>query len=74
MPGLPREWTRVLERNDEAMNPEPLLGYVWLDMPGKVRHVAGHELEFIDEPPVQGGLGAAPHEVVAEGAAQSPRR
>jgi hypothetical protein len=23
-PGLPTEWTRVLERNPEAMNPEPL--------------------------------------------------
>jgi hypothetical protein len=30
-PGLPREWTRVLERNPEAMQPEPLPGYVWLD-------------------------------------------
>jgi len=51
-PGLPSEWTRVLERNPEAMNPEPLPGYVWLDMPGKVRHVGAHELEFRDEPPV----------------------
>jgi hypothetical protein len=23
-PGLPTEWTRVLERNEEAMRPEPL--------------------------------------------------
>jgi hypothetical protein len=35
-PGLPTNWTRVLERNPEAMRPEPLLGYVWLDTPGKV--------------------------------------
>ena len=34
-PGMPTEWTRVLERNEEAMNPEPLEGYVWLQTPGK---------------------------------------
>jgi hypothetical protein len=28
-PGLPTTWTRVLERNPQAMNPEPLSGYVW---------------------------------------------
>jgi hypothetical protein len=31
---------RVLDRDPEAMNPDPLEAYVWLDMPGKVRHVA----------------------------------
>jgi hypothetical protein len=31
-------WTRVLVRNPETMNPEPLPGYVWLDGPGKVLH------------------------------------
>jgi hypothetical protein len=51
-PGLPTEWTRVLERNEEAMRPEPLPGYVWLDMPGKVLHVEVARLEFTDEPPV----------------------
>jgi hypothetical protein len=30
-PGLPREWTPVLERNEEAIRPEPLPGYVWLE-------------------------------------------
>jgi hypothetical protein len=25
-------------------------GYVWLDVPGKVRHVGEHELEFTNEP------------------------
>jgi hypothetical protein len=45
-PGLPTNWTRVLERNSEAMNPEPLLGYVWLDAPGKVLHVEERQLEF----------------------------
>jgi hypothetical protein len=28
-----------------------LPGYVWLDMPGKVRSVGEHELEFTDRPP-----------------------
>ena len=35
-PGLPTLWTHVLERNSEAMSPEPLPGYVWIDAPGKV--------------------------------------
>jgi hypothetical protein len=45
-PGLPTDWVRVLERNLEAINPEPLPGYVWLDNPGKVLHVPAHHLEF----------------------------
>jgi hypothetical protein len=45
-PGLPTEWTRVLERNPEAMNPDPLLGYVWLDTPGKALHAPAHHVEF----------------------------
>jgi hypothetical protein len=45
-PGLPTEWTRVLERNEEAMNPKPLPGYVWLELPGKVLHVPTKDLEF----------------------------
>lgn len=35
-PGLPTSWVPVLERNPEAMNPDPLRGDVWLDTPGKV--------------------------------------
>lgn len=42
----PSEWTRRLERNPEAMNPEPLPGYVWLDVPGKVLHVPAADPEF----------------------------
>jgi hypothetical protein len=45
-PQLPTHWTRVLERNPEAINPEPLPGYVWLDAPGKVLHVEERQLEF----------------------------
>jgi hypothetical protein len=43
-PGLPKDWVRVLERHPEGFPTEP--GYVWLDMPGKVRSVGVHELEF----------------------------
>ena len=55
-PGLPTTWTRVLERNPEAMNPvamrpEPLEGHVWLDTPGKVLHADERFLEFTDDPP-----------------------
>jgi hypothetical protein len=51
-PGLFTEWTRVLERNDKAMRPEALPGYVWLDSSPKRLHVWTAHLEFRDEPPV----------------------
>jgi hypothetical protein len=55
-PGLPTEWTRVLERNPEAMNPEPLAGCVWLDTSGKVLHDEVPRLEFQhDSAPSDGG-------------------
>ncbi len=50
-PGLPTQWCRVLERNPEAMNPEPLPGYVWLVAPGKLLHVEASRLEFRNDPP-----------------------
>ena len=49
-PGLPAKWVRVLERHPEAV--EALPGYVWLDMPGKLRHVPARELELTDPPPI----------------------
>ena len=45
----PTKWTRLLERNLEAMEPEPLPGYVWLVTPGKVLHVLADHLEFRDD-------------------------
>jgi hypothetical protein len=52
-PGVPTYWVRVLERHPaDGSAAEP--GYVWLGMPGKVRHVGEHELEFTDEPPSDG--------------------
>jgi hypothetical protein len=58
-PGLPTNWTRVLERHSEAMNPEPLPDYVWLDAPGKVLHVEERLLEFV-EPSCAGRYSAPP--------------
>jgi hypothetical protein len=49
---LPTEWTRVLEQQPDALNPKPLPGYVWLELPGKVLHVEAARLEFTDERPV----------------------
>jgi hypothetical protein len=49
-PGLPKDWVPVLERHPEGVQGLP--GYVWLDMPGKVRSVGAHELDFTDDPPV----------------------
>jgi hypothetical protein len=47
--GLPTNWVRVLNQHPDGV--PGLAGYVWLDMPGKVRHVGEHELEFTDAPP-----------------------
>jgi hypothetical protein len=54
-PGLPTDWVPVLERHpypDGLSNDGyPLPGYVWLDMPGKARHVSESALEFSFERP-----------------------
>jgi hypothetical protein len=50
-PGLPTEWTPVLERNPDALNPDPLPDHVWLDTPGKVLHVEASRLEFREDAP-----------------------
>ena len=47
-PFLPKHWPRVLERNPDAMNPDPLPGHVWLDIPGEVLHAPEAQLEFRD--------------------------
>jgi hypothetical protein len=52
-PGLPREWTRVLERNEAAIRPEPLPGYVWLEVASpqnKRFHAWAEHLEFRNDP------------------------
>ena len=43
----------MLERNPEAMNPEPLPGHVWLETPGRVLHVEERVLEFTDGSPCE---------------------
>jgi hypothetical protein len=48
-PGLPTDWTPVLERNVEARRPEPLPGYVWLEAAppqNKRFHARADHLEF----------------------------
>jgi hypothetical protein len=45
-PGLPTEWIPVLERNEEAMEPEPRPGYVWVEVHGCRLHVWADHLEF----------------------------
>jgi hypothetical protein len=52
-PGVPTQWTRVLNRNPEAMTPEPMPGHVWLETPGKVLHVDERVLEFTDVLPAR---------------------
>ena len=47
-PGLPRDWVLVLERNEHAIRPEPVPGYVWLDTRGKRTHVWAEHLEIRD--------------------------
>jgi hypothetical protein len=43
----------VLDRNLEAMTPDPLPGHVWLEIPGKVLHVEERVLEFTDVLPAR---------------------
>jgi hypothetical protein len=47
-PGLPTDWVPVLDRHPKGVKGLP--GYVWLDMPGKVRSIGEHELEFTEVP------------------------
>jgi hypothetical protein len=44
-PGLPTDWVRVLERHPDGAVAQP--GDLWLEMPGKVRHVWTENLEVM---------------------------
>jgi hypothetical protein len=46
---LPTDWVPVLDQHPEGIAALP--DYVWLDMPGKVRHVLERDLEFTEKPP-----------------------
>ncbi|CAN5872591.1 hypothetical protein BH24GEM1_BH24GEM1_15620 [soil metagenome] len=45
----------MLERNEEAMRPGPLPGYVWLDTRGRRTHVWAAHLELRNDPPGEEG-------------------
>lgn len=47
-PGLSADWVPVLERNPEALAPEPLPGCVGLDAKPRRLHVWSEQLEFRD--------------------------
>jgi hypothetical protein len=49
--GLPREWTPVLDVHPTAFRPDPLPGYVFLQIPDRVREVRRQFLEFWYDPP-----------------------
>src|SRR2546427_8855063 len=50
-PGLPREWTPVLDVHPTAYRPDPLPGYAWLQLPDRIREVSRGYLEFWYDPP-----------------------
>lgn len=50
-PGIPSEWTSVLDAHPTAFRLDPLPGYVWLQLPDRVREVHRQWLEFWYDPP-----------------------
>jgi len=50
-PGIPREWTPVLDIHPSAFRPDALPGYVWLQLPDRIREVHRQCLEFWYDPP-----------------------
>jgi hypothetical protein len=50
-PGIPREWTPVLDVHPTAHRPDPLPGWVWLQLPDRIREVSRGYLEFWYDPP-----------------------
>jgi CheY-like chemotaxis protein len=56
--GLPRDrWLPIVARNPDALHPEALKGYVWVEVDGRLRHVwaAYLELEYDPAPADQSG-------------------
>ncbi len=45
-PGIPREWTPVLDVHPTALRPDCLTGYAWLQFPDRVCEVHRRSLEF----------------------------
>ena len=50
-PGIPREWTPVLDVHPTAYQPDSLPGWVWLQLPDRIREVSRGDLEFWYDPP-----------------------
>jgi hypothetical protein len=50
-PGIPREWTPVLDVHPTASRPDPLPGWAWLQLPDRIREVSRGYLEFWYDPP-----------------------
>jgi hypothetical protein len=50
-PGIPSEWTPVLDVHPAAFRPDSLPGYVWLQLPDRIREVHRQCLEFWYDPP-----------------------
>ena len=49
--GIPGEWTPVLDVHPTAFQPDALPGYVWLQLPDRIRQVHRQVLEFWYDPP-----------------------
>ena len=50
-PGIPREWTPVLDVHPTAYRPDPLPGFAWLQLRDRIREVSRGYLEFWYDPP-----------------------
>lgn len=50
-PGIPPDWTPVVDVNPTSLRPDPLPGYAWLQLPDRIRHVERRFLEFWYDPP-----------------------
>jgi hypothetical protein len=38
-PGIPKEWTPVIDVHPQAFRPDPLTGYAWLQFPDRIREI-----------------------------------
>ena len=50
-PGIPKEWTPVLDVHPTALRPDCLTGIAWIQFPDRVREVHRQYLEFWYDPP-----------------------
>ena len=50
-PGIPRDWTPVVDVHPTALRPDCITGYCWLQFSDRVREVHRRHLEFWYDPP-----------------------